>query len=123
MLQLLDDGQVTDSKGTKVDFKNCIVIFTSNIGSQDIIDLGGADGDQALMKERVSNAMRANVSGHCFLSKILSICKGPCLISHHLLPFMFSSALNFSTGLTKMSSSIAFQKTTSEALLSSRPSA
>jgi len=58
MLQLLDDGQVTDSKGTKVDFKNCIVIFTSNIGSQDIIDLGGADGDQALMKERVGSAMR-----------------------------------------------------------------
>eukprot|EP00581_Thalassiosira_minuscula_P008541 CAMPEP_0183703314 /NCGR_PEP_ID=MMETSP0737-20130205/1095_1 /TAXON_ID=385413 /ORGANISM="Thalassiosira miniscula, Strain CCMP1093" /LENGTH=935 /DNA_ID=CAMNT_0025930043 /DNA_START=475 /DNA_END=3282 /DNA_ORIENTATION=- len=58
MLQLLDDGQVTDSKGTKVDFKNTIVIFTSNIGSQDIIDLGGADGDQALMKERVSIAMR-----------------------------------------------------------------
>lgn len=62
MLQLLDDGQVTDSKGTKVSFKNCIVIFTSNIGSQDIMDLGGADGDQALMKERVTNAMRANVS-------------------------------------------------------------
>lgn len=65
MLQLLDDGQVTDSKGTKVDFKNCIVIFTSNIGSQDIIELGGADGDQALMKERVFNAMRANVSRYC----------------------------------------------------------
>lgn len=65
MLQLLDDGQVTDNKGTKVDFKNCIVIFTSNIGSQDIIELGGADGDQALMKERVFNAMRANVSRYC----------------------------------------------------------
>ena len=59
MLQLLDDGQVTDSKGTKVDFKNCIVIFTSNVGSQDIIDLGGADGDQALMKQRVADAMKA----------------------------------------------------------------
>ncbi|KAL7548260.1 hypothetical protein ACHAWF_011550 [Thalassiosira exigua] len=62
MLQLLDDGQVTDSKGTKVDFKNCVVIFTSNIGSQDIMDLGGADGDQALMKERVTAAMRDHVS-------------------------------------------------------------
>ena len=62
MLQLLDDGQVTDSKGNKVNFKNCIVIFTSNIGSQDIIELGGADGDQALMKQRVTDAMRANVS-------------------------------------------------------------
>jgi ATP-dependent Clp protease ATP-binding subunit ClpB len=62
MLQLLDDGQVTDSKGTKVDFKNCIVIFTSNIGSRDIMELGGNPSDQALMRERVTNAMRANVS-------------------------------------------------------------
>jgi len=58
MLQMLDDGQVTDSKGTKVDFKNTIIIFTSNIGSKDIIDLGGANGDQALMKDRVDTAMR-----------------------------------------------------------------
>ena len=61
MLQLLDDGQVTDSKGTKVSFKNTVVILTSNIGSQDIIDMGGADGDQALMKERVDAAMRDHV--------------------------------------------------------------
>jgi ATP-dependent Clp protease ATP-binding subunit ClpB len=60
MLQLLDDGQVTDSKGTKVDFKNCIVIFTSNIGSRDIMELGGSN--RALMRERVTAAMRANVS-------------------------------------------------------------
>lgn len=65
MLQLLDDGQVTDSKGNKVDFKNTIVIFTSNIGSQDIIDLGGADGDQELMRERVASAMRDHVSRVC----------------------------------------------------------
>ena len=65
MLQLLDDGQVTDSKGTKVDFKNCIVIFTSNIGSRDIMELGGNPADQALMRERVTNAMRANVSRSC----------------------------------------------------------
>jgi ATP-dependent Clp protease ATP-binding subunit ClpB len=60
MLQLLDDGQVTDSKGTKVDFKNCIVIFTSNIGSRDIMELGWSN--RALMRERVTAAMRANVS-------------------------------------------------------------
>lgn len=69
MLQLLDDGQVTDSKGTKVNFKNCIVIFTSNIGSQDIIDLGGADGDQALMKQRVMDAMKAHFRPE-FLNRI-----------------------------------------------------
>ncbi|KAL7533569.1 hypothetical protein ACHAXR_005314, partial [Thalassiosira sp. AJA248-18] len=69
MLQMLDDGQVTDSKGTKVSFKNCIIIFTSNIGSKDIIDLGGADGDQALMKERVTSAMRDNFRPE-FLNRI-----------------------------------------------------
>lgn len=69
MLQLLDDGQVTDSKGTKVNFKNCIVIFTSNIGSQDIIDLGGADGDQSLMKQRVTDAMTAHFRPE-FLNRI-----------------------------------------------------
>eukprot|EP00574_Skeletonema_japonicum_P012233 CAMPEP_0201715324 /NCGR_PEP_ID=MMETSP0593-20130828/1520_1 /ASSEMBLY_ACC=CAM_ASM_000672 /TAXON_ID=267983 /ORGANISM="Skeletonema japonicum, Strain CCMP2506" /LENGTH=997 /DNA_ID=CAMNT_0048204785 /DNA_START=60 /DNA_END=3053 /DNA_ORIENTATION=+ len=56
MLQLLDDGQVTDSKGTKVSFKNCIVIFTSNVGSKDIIDL---QGDPDLIKAKVTEAMRA----------------------------------------------------------------
>ncbi|KAL7473406.1 hypothetical protein ACHAXS_013853 [Conticribra weissflogii] len=58
MLQILDDGQVTDSKGTKVDFKNCVIIFTSNIGSQDILDLG--ESNQELMRERVFQAMREN---------------------------------------------------------------
>ena len=62
MLQLLDDGQVTDSKGTKVDFKNCIVLFTSNVGSEFITDLGGSEGDQAFMRERVEGAMRDRVS-------------------------------------------------------------
>jgi len=60
MLQLLDDGQLTDSKGTKINFRNTVVIFTSNVGSQDILDLGGAADpeSQALMKERVTAAMR-----------------------------------------------------------------
>lgn len=60
MLQMLDDGRLTDSKGRVVDFKNCVIIFTSNIGSQDILDLEGTDQD--LMKTRVYNAMKENVS-------------------------------------------------------------
>jgi ATP-dependent Clp protease ATP-binding subunit ClpB len=38
MLQLLDDGRLTDSKGRAVDFKNTVVIMTSNLGSQDIAE-------------------------------------------------------------------------------------
>lgn len=67
MLQMLDDGRLTDSKGRGVDFKNCVIIFTSNIGSQDIIDLEGKDND--LMKTRVFNAMKENFKPE-FLNRI-----------------------------------------------------
>merc|ERR1739841_56805 len=60
MLQLLDDGRLTDSKGNVVNFRNTVVIFTSNVGSQDILDLGNSDeiGDLEAMKDRVSAAMK-----------------------------------------------------------------
>ena len=40
MLQILDDGRVTDGQGRTVDFTNAVLILTSNIGSQSILDLG-----------------------------------------------------------------------------------
>jgi len=60
MLQMLDDGRVTDSKGNTVNFRNTVIIFTSNVGSQDILDLDGSSTaeDQATMKARVTQAMR-----------------------------------------------------------------
>jgi len=67
MLQMLDDGRVTDSKGRIVDFKNCVIIFTSNIGSQDIIDLQGTDQEE--MKVRVYNAMKEHFKPE-FLNRI-----------------------------------------------------
>jgi len=57
LLQLLDDGRLTDSHGRTVDFKNTVVIMTSNIGSQYIQELGGRDEEE--MKKRVTEAMRA----------------------------------------------------------------
>ena len=44
LLQVLDDGQVTDSLGRKVDFKNTIIIMTSNIGSRELKDFGAGVG-------------------------------------------------------------------------------
>ena len=67
MLQMLDDGRVTDSKGHVVNFRNCICIFTSNVGSQDILDLG--ENDRELMKERVTNAMKEKFKPE-FLNRI-----------------------------------------------------
>ncbi len=58
MLQILDDGRLTDSQGRTVDFTNTIIIMTSNIGSQYILDIAGDDSQYEEMRTRVMNAMR-----------------------------------------------------------------
>jgi ATP-dependent Clp protease ATP-binding subunit ClpB len=58
LLQVLDDGRLTDSQGRTVDFKNTIVIMTSNIGSQYITDLGPDQEEE--MRARVNEALRSN---------------------------------------------------------------
>ena len=45
LLQVLDDGRITDSQGRTVDFKNTIIILTSNLGSQQLLDGIGPDGE------------------------------------------------------------------------------
>jgi ATP-dependent Clp protease ATP-binding subunit ClpB len=60
MLQILDDGRVTDAQGRTVDFKNAIIIMTSNIGSQYILDVSGDDERYDEMKSRVMDALRSN---------------------------------------------------------------
>ncbi len=59
-LQILDDGRVTDAQGRTVDFKNTILIMTSNIGSQFILDVAGDDTRYGEMRERVVDAMRTH---------------------------------------------------------------
>ena len=56
LLQLLDDGRLTDGQGRTVDFRNTIVIMTSNLGSQWILELGA--GEHAEMERRVTQALR-----------------------------------------------------------------
>ncbi|BBA79587.1 ATP-dependent Clp protease ATP-binding subunit [cyanobacterium endosymbiont of Rhopalodia gibberula] len=58
MLQILDDGRLTDAQGHVVDFKNTIIIMTSNIGSQYILDVAGDDSLYEEMRSRVMDAMR-----------------------------------------------------------------
>lgn len=71
LLQMLDDGRLTDSKGTTVNFRNTIIIFTSNVGSQDILDLNGSSTveAQAIMRERVTSAMKEQFKPE-FLNRI-----------------------------------------------------
>ncbi len=56
LLQILDDGRLTDGQGRTVDFRNAVVILTSNLGSQHV-----AGGDHEEEKRRVSEAIRAEL--------------------------------------------------------------
>jgi ATP-dependent Clp protease ATP-binding subunit ClpB len=67
LLQILDDGRLTDGHGRTVDFKNTVVIMTSNIGSQWIMDLGEKDYEE--MRRRVMEAVKAQFKPE-FLNRI-----------------------------------------------------
>lgn len=69
MLQILDDGRLTDSQGRTIDFTNTIIIMTSNIGSQYILDLAGDNSKYDEMRSRVMEAMRGSFRPE-FLNRI-----------------------------------------------------
>jgi len=79
MLQILDDGRLTDAQGHTVDFKNTIVIMTSNVGSQYILDLAGDESQYGEMRSRVMEAMQAQFRPE-FLNRIDEI-----IIFHSLM--------------------------------------
>ncbi len=58
LLQVLDDGRITDSQGHKIDFRNTVVIMTSNIGSDHILELAGDDDRYDEMRDKVLKALR-----------------------------------------------------------------
>ena len=78
LLQILDDGRMTDGHGRTVDFKNTIIIMTSNVGSNWIQELGAYDRKE--MENRVTEALRASFKPE-FLNRIDEI-----IIFHNLTP-------------------------------------
>ncbi len=78
LLQVLDDGQLTDSLGRKVDFKNTIIIMTSNIGSRQLKDFGQGvgfgtqakkDGKEEYSRSVIDNALKRSFAPE-FLNRI-----------------------------------------------------
>jgi len=69
MLQILDDGRVTDAQGHTVDFKNTVIIMTSNVGSQYILDVAGDDSRYEEMRSLVMDSMRGSFRPE-FLNRI-----------------------------------------------------
>jgi ATP-dependent Clp protease ATP-binding subunit ClpB len=66
LLQVLDDGRLTDGKGRTVDFTNAIVVMTSNVGSQIITELTGTD-EESSIREQVLDQLK-----HRFLPEFLN---------------------------------------------------
>jgi ATP-dependent Clp protease ATP-binding subunit ClpB len=60
LLQVLDDGRVTDSQGRAVDFRNTVIVMTSNIGSEHILDVSGDDSKYDLMRNKVMEGLRGH---------------------------------------------------------------
>jgi ATP-dependent Clp protease ATP-binding subunit ClpB len=85
MLQILDDGRLTDGQGRTVDFKNTIVVMTSNVGSAQILEhRGGFEGaDYEAMKEAVLEEMRAQFRPE-FLNRVDEIIVFHALSEAHL---------------------------------------
>ncbi len=69
LLQILDDGRLTDGKGRRVDFRNTIIIMTSNIGSQEILNFQEQGGNYEEMRERVLGLLKMNFRPE-FLNRI-----------------------------------------------------
>ncbi len=85
LLQVLDDGRLTDGQGRTVDFKNVIVIMTSNIGSHKVLDYHGAYSGQEYkrMKETVLGELR-NAFRPEFLNRLDEIIVFHALDEEHL---------------------------------------
>ncbi|HEX5708023.1 MAG TPA: ATP-dependent chaperone ClpB [Pyrinomonadaceae bacterium] len=66
LLQILDDGRLTDSKGRTVDFKNTVLIMTSNLGSREIQEL---EGDESAMRDAVLEELRSHFKPE-FLNRV-----------------------------------------------------
>ena len=86
LLQILDDGRMTDGHGRTVDFKNTIIIMTSNVGSQWIQEMEGTN--RLEMEEKITEALRAHFKPE-FLNRIDEI-----IIFRNLTPEQIAKIVN-----------------------------
>ena len=90
LLQILDDGRMTDGHGRTVDFKNTLIIMTSNVGSRHIQEL--AQENRTEMEARVTAALRASFKPE-FLNRI-----DETIIFHNLTPEQLTKIVGIQMG-------------------------
>ena len=97
LLQVLDDGRLTDSQGRVVNFKNTVIIMTSNIGSQEIVTFDGKDFER--MRERVMEHLRAAFRPE-FLNRLDDVVVFHRLGREHILSIVNLQLNDFGARLT-----------------------
>ena len=93
LLQILDDGRMTDGQGRTVDFKNTVIIMTSNVGSQVIQEMGNSGGKEA--EARVKESLRRTFKPE-FLNRIDEI-----IFFHNLSPEQIGKIVEIQIGRLK----------------------
>ncbi|MFB2895274.1 ATP-dependent chaperone ClpB [Aerosakkonemataceae cyanobacterium BLCC-F50] len=83
LLQVLDDGRITDSQGRTVDFRNTVIVMTSNIGGDRILDFSGDDSRYEEMRKQVMDALRKHFRPE-FLNRVDDIILFHTLSRHEL---------------------------------------
>ena len=83
LLQVLDDGRLTDGQGRTVDFKNTLIVMTSNIGSAVIQELTGQEGAEAEIEAKVRELLRGHFRPE-FLNRVDEIVVFHSLGKEHL---------------------------------------
>ena len=122
LLQVLDDGQLTDGLGRKVDFKNTLIIMTSNVGVKKLKDFGQGVGfatqarqdsadDHA--KSIIENALKRNFSPE-FLNRIDDIVVFNSLDKEHILKIVDITIKELDARLAEMTYSIKLNKAAKE---------
>ena len=85
LLQLLDDGRLTDNQGKTVDFKNTIIIMTSNIGSRYLLENFNSDGSiPSDIKDKIENEMKMHFRPE-FLNRVDEIVMFSPLTEHQII--------------------------------------
>jgi ATP-dependent Clp protease ATP-binding subunit ClpB len=87
LLQVLDDGRLTDGQGRTVDFTNTVIIMTSNLGSEHLVNNGEAIQKQGELSQRVKDQVMSAVKGHFrpeFLNRLDDIVIFSPLSKHNL---------------------------------------
>jgi len=109
LLQIMDDGRLTDGHGRTIDFKNTVIIMTSNIGSQWIVELG----DEEEMRKRVMEAVRRQFKPE-FLNRLDDIIIFHQLKLHHMKEIVDIQLKNLSKRLEDKKMSITLTEKAKE---------